>query len=137
MGFRGMGNIFWGGSVFEKIVGWREIRTEVIQSVTDGSFCRRQKKWYLDWSSKDGIKEKKGVAYPNILWMMSESFSQDGVLDSCVIWWSETNLEKVRCLYIGSHEGSWLNWKETRRGFDQVKHISSRAYKPMVMGTET
>ena len=54
------------------------------------------------------------------------SFSHDGVLDSCVIWQSETNQGKARCLYIGSHEGSWLNWKETRRGFDQVKHVSSR-----------
>ena len=54
---------------------------------------------FLVWSSKDGIKEK-------ILWIMSESFSPDGVLDSCVIWQSETDLGKARCLYIGSHEGS-------------------------------
>ena len=69
--------------------------------------------------------------------MMSMSFSHDGVLESCVIWQSETNLGKARCLYIGSHEGSWLNWKETRRGFDQVKHVSSGACKPMCMETET
>ena len=68
--------------------------------------------------------------------MMSESFSHDGVLDSCVIWQSETNLGKARWLYIGSHEGSWLNWKETRRGFDQVKHVSSGACKPMCIETE-
>ena len=54
---------------------------------------------------------------------MSVSFSYDGVLDSFVIWQSETDLGKARCLYIGSHEGSWLNWKETRRGFDQVRHV--------------
>ena len=77
------------------------------------------------------------MAYSKILWMMSESFCHDGVLDSCVIWQSETGLGKARCLYIGSHEGSWLNWKETRRGFDQVKHVSSRACKPMGMETET
>ena len=46
------------------------------------------------------------MAYSKILWIMSESFSHDGVLDSCVIWHSETNLGKARCLYIGSHEGS-------------------------------
>ena len=46
----------------------------------------------------------KGVAYSNILWMMSGSISHDDVLDSCMIWRSETNLGKVRCLYIGSHE---------------------------------
>ena len=51
-------------------------------------------------------KGKKGVAYSNILWMMSESFSHDGVLDPCVIWRNETNLGKARCLYTGSHEGS-------------------------------
>ena len=61
---------------------------------------------FLDWSSEDGIKEKKGVAYSNILWMMSESFSHDGILDSRVIWRNETNLGKARCQYIGSHEGS-------------------------------
>ena len=92
--------------------------------------------YFLDWSSKDGIK-KKGVAYSNILWMMSESFSHDGVWDSWVIWRNETNMEKARCLYIGSHEGCWLDWKETRRVFDQVKHVSSKAYKPMDMETET
>ena len=69
--------------------------------------------------------------------MMSMSFSHDDVLDSCVIWQSETDLGKARCLYIGSQEGSWLNWKETRRGFDQVKHVSSGACKPMCMETET
>ena len=77
------------------------------------------------------------MAHSKILWMMSMSFSHDGVLDSCVIWQSETNLGKARCLYIGSHEGSWLNRKETRRGFDQVKHVSSGACKPMCMETET
>ena len=46
------------------------------------------------------------MAYSKILWIMSESFSHDGVLDSYVIWQSETNLGKARCLYIGSHEGS-------------------------------
>ena len=50
-------------------------------------------------------KGKKGMACSNILWMMSESFSQDGVLDLCVIWRNETNLGKARCLYIGSHRG--------------------------------
>ena len=34
------------------------------------------------------------MACSNILWMMSESFSPDDVLDSCVVWRSETNLEK-------------------------------------------
>ena len=92
---------------------------------------------FLVWSSKDGIKEKKGVAYSNILWIMSVSFSHDDVLDSCVIWQNETNPGKARCLYIGSHEDSWLNWKETWRGFDQVKHVSSRVSKPMGMETET
>ena len=62
--------------------------------------------FFLVWSSEDGIKEKKGVAYSKILWMVSMSFSHDDVLDSCVIWQSETNLGKARCLYIGSHEGS-------------------------------
>ena len=38
--------------------------------------------------------------------MMSETFSHDGVLDSYVIWRSESNLGKARCLYIGSHESS-------------------------------
>ena len=51
-------------------------------------------------------QKKKGVAYSNILWMMSESFSHDGILDSCVIWRNGTNLGKARCLCIGSHEGS-------------------------------
>ena len=51
-------------------------------------------------------KSKKGVAYSNILWMMSESFSHDDVLDSYVILRNETNQGKARCLYIGSHEGS-------------------------------
>ena len=92
---------------------------------------------FLDWSSEDGRKVKKGVAYSNILWMMSESFSHDDVLDSYVILRNETNQGKARCLYIGSHECSWLNWKETRRGFDQVKHGSSRACEPMGMETET
>ena len=46
------------------------------------------------------------MAYSKILWMMSKSFSHDGVLDSCVIWQSETDLGKARCLYIGSQEGS-------------------------------
>ena len=92
---------------------------------------------FLDWSSEDGIKKKKSEAYSNILWMMSESFSHYDVLDSYVILRNETNQGKARCLYIGSHEGSWLNWKETRRGFDQVKHVSSRACKPMGMETET
>ena len=45
----------------------------------------------------------------NILYMMFESFSHDDVLDSCVIWRNETNLEKARCLYLDSHEDSWLN----------------------------
>ena len=54
-------------------------------------------------------KGKKGVACSNILWMTSESFSHDGVLDSCVIWRNETNLGKARCLYIDCHEGSLLN----------------------------
>ena len=82
-------------------------------------------------------KSKKGVAYSNILWMMSESFSHDDVLDSYVILRNETNQGKARCLYIGSQEGSWLNWKETQRGFGQVKHVFSRACKPMDMETET
>ena len=30
------------------------------------------------------------MAYSNILWMMSESFSHDGVLDSRVIWRNES-----------------------------------------------
>ena len=77
------------------------------------------------------------MAYSNILGMMFESFSHDDVLDSCVIWQNETNQGKARCLYIGRHEGSWLNWKETRRWFDQVKLVSSRACKPMGMETET
>ena len=92
---------------------------------------------FLDWSSENGIKVKKGVAYSYILWMMSESFSHNDVLDLYVILRNETNQGKARCLYIGSHEGYWLNWKETRRGFDQVKHVSSRACKPMGMETET
>ena len=91
---------------------------------------------FVDWSSEDGIKVKKGVANSSILCMMSESFSHDDVLDSYGILRNETNQGKARCLYIGSHEGSWLNWKETRRGFDQVKHVSSRACKPMGMETE-
>ena len=41
----------------------------------------------------------KGVACSNILWMMSESFSHDGVLDSCMIWRSKRNLER-RGAYI-------------------------------------
>ena len=39
-------------------------------------------------------KGKKGVACSKILLVMSESFSPDDVLDLCVIWRSETNLEK-------------------------------------------
>ena len=50
-------------------------------------------------------KGKKGVACSNILWI-SESFSPDDVLDLCVIWRSEMNLEKARCLYLSSHKGS-------------------------------
>ena len=46
------------------------------------------------------------MACSNILWMMSESFSPDDVLDSCVVWRSKMNLEKAMCLYFGSHKGS-------------------------------
>ena len=46
------------------------------------------------------------MASSNMLWMMSESFSPDDVLDSCVVWRREMNLEKARCLYLCSHEGS-------------------------------
>ena len=49
------------------------------------------------------------MACSNVLWMMTESFSQDDVLDLCVVWRSEMNLEKVRCLYLRSHEGSLIN----------------------------
>ena len=31
-GFRGIENIFWGGSVFEEIMGWRESRTDIHSS---------------------------------------------------------------------------------------------------------
>ena len=65
-------------------------------------------------------KGKKGVACSNILWMMPGSFSPD---DSCVVRRSEMNLEKAKCLYLSTHEGSWLNWKATQRGCDQVKHV--------------
>ena len=46
------------------------------------------------------------MAGSHILWMMYGSFSPDDVLDSCVIQLSETNLEKARCLYLSSYEGS-------------------------------
>ena len=46
------------------------------------------------------------MADSNILWIMSESFSPDDDLDSCMVWQSEMYLEKARCLYLSSHEGS-------------------------------
>ena len=129
--FRGIGNIFFGGgSVFEEIVGWRESRTDIhSRGFTDccwKQFYRRIRRpmkllraylasIFLVWSSEDGIKEKRRGLLQN--------FSHDDVLDSCVIWQSETDLGKTRCLYICRPEGSWLNWKETRRGFDQVRHV--------------
>ena len=74
-GFRGIGNIFfWGGSVFEDIVGWRESRTDIhSRGFTDccwKQFYRRVRRpmkllraylasIFLVWSSEDGIKEKR------------------------------------------------------------------------------
>ena len=62
--------------------------------------------WWLLFFTLEFKGRNKDVAYSNILWMMSESYSHDDVLDSCVIWRNETSLGKARCLYIGSHEGS-------------------------------
>ena len=73
-GFRGIGNIFWGGSVFDEIVGWRESRTDIhSRGFTDccwKQFYRRIRRpmkllraylasIFLVWSSEDGIKEKR------------------------------------------------------------------------------
>ena len=154
-GFRGIGNI-WGGilflreSVTDARIGQTFIQLDKDCCWVDGKETILSKNspaheaveglfgfYFFRLEVRGWNKSKKGVAYSNILWMMSESFSHDGVLDSYVILRNETNQGKARCLYIGSHEGSWLNWKETRRGFDQVKHVSSRACKPMGMETET
>ena len=62
--------------------------------------------WWLLFFTLEFQGRNKGMTYSNILWMMSESFSHDSDLDSCVIWRNKTNLGKARCLYIGSHEGS-------------------------------
>ena len=71
----------------------------------------------------DGIKERKVWPAPICCGWCLGSFSPDYVLDTCVIRRSETNLEKAMCLYLSSLEGSWLNWKATRRGCDQVNHV--------------
>ena len=109
---------------------WADVRLEqrfiqVVLQIVVGrrqrkQFCRRIRPahgvveglWWLvfsHWEFQGWNKGKKGVACSNILWVMSEPFSHDGVLDSYVIWRNETNLGKVRCQYIGSHEGSCLN----------------------------
>ena len=151
-GFRGIGNIFLGGLVlFWGIGGWRENRTDIHPIGLRLLRGRRQTKQFyrsmkllraylasifFSLEFRGWNKRKKAWPTPKFYgWCLS--FSHDDVLNSCVIWQSETNLGKARCLYIGSHEGSWLNWKETRRGFDQVKHVSSRAWEPMDMETET
>ena len=92
---------------------WADARLgqRFIKSVTDG-FIYLFIFFFADGKRNNYFRREsqgwnKSVAFSNILWMMSESFSHDGVLDSCVIWRNETNLEKVRCLYIGSHEVSW------------------------------
>ena len=136
MGFRGIGNTFGGVSVFGRIMGWREIRPSCVTDCfghTGRSNFREEFTvpwicWRLWWPIfQIGVaswwnKGKKGVACSNILWMMSESFSSDDVLDSCVVWQCEINLEIKRRIYLSCYEGSWLNWKATQRVCDQVKH---------------
>ena len=139
LGFRGIGNIFLGFCfwasrglrlgqrfiqvVLQIVVGRRQ-RSNSIEEFSGPWNCWRPvvanifRLEFQGWN-----KGMKSVACFNILWVMSKSFSHDGVLDSCVIWQSETNLGKARFLYIGSHEGSWLNWNATRRGCNQVKHV--------------
>ena len=66
-GFSGIGNIFWGVSVFEEIVGWRERGLQiVVESNSIEEFAAPWGCWgpiwllfFLVWSSEDGIKEKR------------------------------------------------------------------------------
>ena len=67
-GFSWNRKYFWGVSVFEEIVGWRESGTDIHSSrFTDccwEQFYRRIRRpmklfYFLVWSSEDGIKEKK------------------------------------------------------------------------------
>ena len=108
LGFRGIGNIFWGGGILflSELVADARLGQRFIQVGSDGFFADGKRSNYFRLEFQGWNKRKKGMACSNILWMMSESFSHDDVLDSCVIWRNETNLGKVRCLYIGSHEGS-------------------------------
>ena len=150
MGFSWNRKYFLGGFCFEESVadvrvGLTFIQVDlqiVVESNSIEEFADPWSCWgsiwllFFSWSSEDGIKEKRrGLLqyFVDDVWVLQSH----GVLDSCVIWQSEMGLGKARCLYIGSHEDSWLNWKETRRGFDQVKLVSSRACKPMGMETET
>ena len=141
-GFRGIGNTFfkylfssesWADSrlgqrfiqVLLRIVLGHTVRSNSIEEFPIPWICWRlvvARIFRLEFQV-DGINERKAWTAPVCCGWCLGSFSPDDVLDSCVIRRNETNLEKARCLYLCSHESPWLNWKATRRGCDQVKHV--------------
>ena len=104
LGFRGIGNIFFRFLFLSESWADERLGQIFIQVVLQFVLGRRlKKKFYREiHRPMESLKAcggqyfqigvpsrwnegKKGVACSNILWMKSESFSQDDVLDSCVI----------------------------------------------------